>query len=261
MVEVLSFKQAGLVRDGNTILHDISWNVSSDQRWIILGANAAGKTSVLEIAAGWEKPSSGNVSVLGEDLASADPDWLRPRVGFASSTMAKKIPPTETVEDAVVTAAYAAAERRGEVFEDIDLRRARRVLAEWRLDELANRSTSTLSEGEAKRLQIARSIMTDPELLLLDEPTAGLDLGSREEILQMLSFFAGNPSAPAIVMVTHHVEEIPKDFTHLLLLEGGTVLAQGPIAQTLTSENLSAAFGVAVTVSSNNGRYSAVASL
>lgn len=261
MVEVLSFASAGLIRDGNSILYDLTWKVSSDQRWIILGANAAGKTSVLELAAGWEKPTSGSVSVLNEDLASADPDWLRPRVGFASSSMAKKIPPTETVEDAVVTAAYAAAERKGEVFEDIDLRRARRVLAEWKLDTLASRATSTLSEGEAKRLQIARSIMTDPELLLLDEPTAGLDLGSREEILQMLSYFAGNPTAPAIVMVTHHVEEIPKDFTHLLLLKGGTVLAQGPIEQTLTSSNLTEAFDVPVTVSNSGGRYSAVATL
>ncbi len=261
MAQVLSFNNVGLVRDGNAILSGITWTVQNDQRWIVLGANAAGKTSVLELAAGWEKPTSGSAAVLGDDLNSADPDWLRPRVGFASSSMAKKFSPTETVQDAVVSAAYAAAERRGETFDEIDVRRARRVLSEWRLDSLADRQIMTLSEGEAKRLQIARSIMTDPELLLLDEPTAGLDLGSREEILQMLGYFASNPSAPAIIMVTHHVEEIPLNFSHVLLLKNGSVHSAGPIAEVLTSSNLSEAFGVSVAVTNNGGRYTAIASL
>ncbi|MFT6534231.1 MAG: iron complex transport system ATP-binding protein [Alpinimonas sp.] len=173
--------------------------------------------------------------------------------------MAKRIPSTETVVDAVVTAAYAAAERRGEVYEDIDLRRARRVLAEWRLESVTHREVGTLSEGEQKRLQIARSIMTDPEVLLLDEPSAGLDLGMREELMSMLSAFASSPTAPAIIMVTHHVEEIPRGFTHVLLLADGKVSAQGPLSETLTSENLTKAFGVNVEVVNNNGRFSAVA--
>lgn len=261
MAQVLSFTNTRLVRDGNTIVSDLSWNVTSDQRWIVLGANGAGKTSILEMASGWEKPTSGRVVVLGDDVSTTDPEWLRPRVGFASSSMAKKFSPTETVEDAVVTAAYAAAERRGEVFEEIDLRRARRVLSEWKLADLSQRSVVSLSEGEAKRLQIARSIMTDPELLLLDEPTIGLDLGSREEILQMLGFFAKNPQAPAIVMVTHHVEEIPLGFTHVLILKDGSAFAAGEISKTLTSENLTAAFGVSVTVHNNAGRFQATASL
>jgi iron complex transport system ATP-binding protein len=175
--------------------------------------------------------------------------------------MSKRIPPTETVSDAVITAAYAAAERRGEHFEDLDIRRARRVLAEWRLEGLSDRTLVSLSEGEAKRMQIARSIMTDPELLLLDEPTAGLDLGSREEIMQMLGYFAGNPSAPAIIMVTHHVEEIPRGFTHVLLMKNGGTAYAGPLASTLTSENLTDVFGVSVTVYNNDGRYSAQATL
>ena len=261
MVQVLRFSNASLVRDGNTIVNNLNWEVTSDQRWIILGANGAGKTSVLDMASGWDVPTSGQVTVLDEDLASADSEWLRPRVGYASSSMAKRIPPTETVSDAVITAAYAAAERRGEQFEDLDIRRARRVLAEWRLESLSDRTLVSLSEGEAKRMQIARSIMTDPELLLLDEPTAGLDLGSREEIMQMLGYFAGNPSAPAIVMVTHHVEEIPRGFTHVLLMKNGGAAYAGPIASTLTSENLTDVFGVAVTVFANDGRYSAQATL
>jgi iron complex transport system ATP-binding protein len=260
-MKVLRFSQVSFMRDGNTILDEITWKVSSDQRWVILGANGAGKTSILELASGWELPSAGSVEILGEDLASSDPEEIRPRVGLASSGMAKRIPATETVSDAVVTAAYAAAERRGEQFDDIDIRRARRVLSEWRLDALENRTFGSLSEGEAKRLQIARSIMTDPELLLLDEPSAGLDLGSREEIMQMLGYFASNPSAPAIVMVTHHVEEIPRGFTHVLLLKSGKVFASGPISEVLTSENLSSAFGVTVSLREIDGRYSATASL
>ena len=260
-MKVLDFSAVSFVRDGNTIIRDFSWTVESDQRWVILGANGAGKTSILELAAGWELPTTGSVVILGEDLASSDVEELRPRVGLASSGMAKRIPGSETVSDAVVTAAYAAAERRGEQFDDIDVRRARRVLSEWRLDQLSDRASGSLSEGEAKRLQIARSIMTDPELLLLDEPSAGLDLGSREEIMQMLGYFASNSSAPAIVMVTHHVEEIPRGFTHALLLSGGTVLASGPIGDVITSAHLTTAFGVEVTVHTHDGRFSATASL
>lgn len=261
MVQVLKFSQASLVRDGNSVVSNVNWEVTSDQRWIILGANGAGKTSVLDMAAGWEVPTSGHVTVLDEDLATADPEWLRPRVGYASSSMTKRIPPTETVSDAVITAAYAAAERRGEQFEDLDIRRARRVLAEWRLEAFSDRTLISLSEGEAKRMQIARSIMTDPELLLLDEPTAGLDMGSREEILQMLGYFAGNPSAPAIVMVTHHVEEIPAGFTHVMMMKDGSVAHSGPIASTLTDANLTDVFGVKITVHNNDGRYFAQATL
>ncbi|MBK5237863.1 MAG: ATP-binding cassette domain-containing protein [Actinomycetales bacterium] len=256
---VLRLSNVSLERGGNAIVNNVSWEVTSDQRWVILGPNGAGKTSILELAAAWEIPTSGTAVVLGEDLATGDPEEIRPRVGLASSGMAKRIPSTETVVDAVVTAAYAAAERRGEVYDDIDLRRARRVLAEWRLEDFTNREIGTLSEGEQKRLQIARSIMTDPEVLLLDEPSAGLDLGMREELMSMLSAFASSPTAPAIIMVTHHVEEIPRGFTHVLLMANGRVSAQGPLNETLTSENLTRAFGVSVEVANNNGRFSATA--
>ena len=256
---VLRLSNVSLERGGNRIVDNVDWEVHSDQRWAILGPNGAGKTSILELAAAWEIPSSGTTIVLDEDLASCDPEEIRPRVGLASSGMAKRIPATETVIDAVVTAAYAAAERRGELYDDIDVRRARRVLSEWHLGQLTDREVGTLSEGEQKRLQIARSIMTDPELLLLDEPSAGLDLGMREELMLMLSAFASSPSAPAIVMVTHHVEEIPRGFTHVLLLAGGTVINAGPIDETLTSENLSRAFGLPIDVTNNNGRFTATA--
>ncbi len=261
MSTVFQLSNASLERDGLPVLVNVSWTVDSAQRWIVLGPNGAGKTSLLELIAAWETPSSGTAVVLGDDVGSADTDWLRPRVGLASSGMAKRIPATETVEQAVITAAIAAAESRGEAFEEIDVRRTRRVLAEWKLDSVAHRPFGSLSEGETKRAQIARSIMTDPELLLLDEPVAALDLGSREEVMQMLGAFASNPSAPAIVMVTHHVEEIPRGFTHVLLMRKGTVVAQGPMEEMLTSAHLSTTFGVTVDVSNENGRFWARARL
>lgn len=261
MSSVFRLSHASLVRDDLPVLTDVSWDVDSSQRWVILGPNGAGKTSLLELIAAWELPTSGSAIVLGDDLNTADTDWLRPRVGLASSGMAKRIPASETVEQAVITAAIAAAESRGETFEELDIRRTRRVLAEWKLDKVADRAFGSLSEGETKRAQIARSIMTDPELLLLDEPVAALDLGSREEVMQMLGAFASNPSAPAIVMVTHHVEEIPRGFTHVLLLKDGVVVSQGPIDEMLTSANLSLTFGITVDVANESGRYWARARL
>jgi len=255
MSSVLQLSHVSFERDELRVLSDVTWTVESSQRWVILGANGSGKTSLLELIAAWESPSSGTASVLGDDLGFADTDWLRPRVGLASAGMAKRIPSTETVEQSVMSAAIAAAESRGDMFEEIDFRRTRRVLAEWRLDDIANRPFGSLSEGEMKRAQIARSIMTDPELLLLDEPVASLDLGSREEVMRMLGAFASNPKSPAIVMVTHHVEEIPLGFTHALLLKNGSVVAQGPIELMLTSAQLSATFGVTVDVAHEGDRY------
>lgn len=251
----MHLSHVSMERDGLPVLRDVTWSVDSSQRWVVLGSNGSGKTSLLELIAAWEKPSSGTALVLGDDVGLADTDWLRPRVGLASAGMAKRIPRTETVEQSVMSAAIAAAVARGDMFDETDFRRTRRVLSEWRLEELADRPFGSLSEGEMKRAQIARSIMTDPELLLMDEPVASLDLGSREEVMKMLGAFASNPGSPAIVMVTHHVEEIPPGFTHVLLIKDGSVVAQGPIETTLTSENLSTTFGITVDVGHENGRY------
>jgi iron complex transport system ATP-binding protein len=261
MTSVLNLSNSTVERSGIKILSDVTWNVNSDQRWVIVGPNGAGKTTLLELASDWETPNSGSVIVLGDNTSSEDPEWVRPRVGIASSAMAKRIPASESVLDAVVSAAYASAARNGEAYDEIDIRRARRVLGEWGLAGREEQLIGTLSEGEGKRLQLARAIMTDPELLLLDEPTAGLDLGAREELLAMLGAFAGVPSSPAIVMVTHHLEEIPAGFTHALVLTAGSVFASGPIAEILTSEVISQAYGIPIEVSSSDGRYSARARL
>jgi len=202
-------------------------------------------------------PTSGTVTVLGETLGRTDVFELRPRIGFASSAMARRIPRDETVLNTVMTAAFSVMGRWNEDYEAIDERRARRVLADWHLEHLAERLFGTLSDGEQKRVQIARAVMTDPELLLLDEPTASLDLGAREELLQLLSGYAESPTTPAMVMVTHHVEEIPVGFTHVLLLREGGVVAAGPLAETLTAEALTEAFGMPIVLTQDGGRYAA----
>jgi iron complex transport system ATP-binding protein len=257
MASVLQLTDVSVVRDGNTILDRLTWTVDSSERWVILGPNGAGKTTLLQVAAALIHPSSGSAQILDDTLGRVDVFELRPRIGFASSAMAKRIPAGEKVLDVVMTAAWSVTGRWNESYEDIDVRRAERVLAEWKLDHLAERRFGSLSDGEQKRVQIARSIMTDPELLLLDEPAASLDLGAREELLQLLGGYAQADEAPGIVMVTHHVEEIPLGFTHVMLLVDGGVFAAGPIAETLTPENLSGAFGRELEVTGSNGRYTA----
>src|SRR6188768_2563209 len=257
MPQVLEFSDVVVRRNAREIVSHLDWSVDDDQRWVVLGPNGAGKTTLLQLADTLLHPSSGTVTILGEQLGRTDVFELRPRIGFASSAMARRIPPEESVLNVVLTAAYSVLGRWNESYEDIDERRALRVLSEWRLDHLADRTFGTLSDGEQKRVQIARAIMTDPELLLLDEPTASLDLGSREELLTLLSGYASSPTTPAMLMVTHHVEEIPIGFTHVLLLRDGGVVAAGPIAETLTAENLTATFGMPIALTVEDGRYAA----
>lgn len=257
MPSALDFTDVVVRRDGRNIVDHVTWQVADDQRWVVLGPNGAGKTTLLQLADTLMHPSSGTVTILGETLGRADVFEIRPRIGFASSAMARRIPRDESVLNVVLTAAYSVTGRWNEQYENIDERRALRVLGEWKLDHLADRTFGTLSDGEQKRVQIARAVMTDPELLLLDEPTASLDLGAREELLGLLSGYASSPTTPAMVMVTHHVEEIPVGFTHVLLIRDGGIVAAGPIADTLTADALTEAFGLPITLASADGRYSA----
>ncbi|WP_345750046.1 ABC transporter ATP-binding protein [Microbacterium rhizophilus] len=257
MPTVLSFEDVVVRREGRNIVDGLTWAVNDDERWVVLGPNGAGKTTILQLADTLIHPTSGTVEILDEKLGRTDVFELRPRIGFASAALARRIPADETVLNAVLTAAYSVLGRWNEQYENIDERRALRVLQEWRLDHLADRTFGTLSEGEQKRVQVARAIMTDPELLLLDEPTASLDLGSREVLVGLLSEYAKSPVTPALVMVTHHVEEIPVGFTHVLLLRDGKAVAAGPIAETLTDANLSEAFGLAITLTEDGGRFAA----
>jgi iron complex transport system ATP-binding protein len=255
MSSVLEFTDVSVVRDGTPILKSVTWTVDSAERWAILGPNGAGKTTLLRIAAASMHPTKGSALVLDEKIGKVDLAELRPRVGFASTAEARRIPGDETVLNVVLTAAYAVSGRWNEQYDDVDVKRAKRVLAEWKLDALQDRLFGSLSDGEQKRVQIARSIMTDPELLLLDEPAASLDLGAREELLKLLGGYASASSAPAIVMVTHHVEEIPAGFTHAMLLKRGAVTAAGPIDEVINPANLSLTFGLELSVAKNDGRY------
>jgi iron complex transport system ATP-binding protein len=257
MASVLELSDVSVVRDGNPILKSVNWTVEGDERWVVLGPNGAGKTTMLQIASALVHPTSGKAQILDDRLGSVDVFELRPRIGFASSALAKRIPQNETVLNVVLTAAYSVTGRWNESYEEIDTRRAQRVLGEWKLDALENRRFGDLSDGEQKRVQIARSVMTDPELLLLDEPAASLDVGARESLLQLLGGFALAPHAPAIVMVTHHVEEIPPGFGHALLLKDGSVQAAGPIADVITSENLSETFDMELVVEHKDERFTA----
>jgi iron complex transport system ATP-binding protein len=261
MPEVLRLTDVSVVRSGNVILDSLSWTVSSDERWVILGPNGAGKTTLLQIASANMHPSSGTAEVLDSTLGRTDVFELRPRIGFASTALARRIPPAETVLDSVLTAAYSVTGRWNEEYETLDVRRAQRVLHEWRLGHLEERKFGNLSDGEQKRVQIARAVMTDPELLLLDEPAGSLDLGAREELLHLLGGYASAPEAPAMIMVTHHVEEIPPGFTHVLLLREGKITAAGPIAEVLTAELLGETFGLELVVTADDGRYTARAAI
>src|SRR5690554_1069250 len=257
MTSVLKFSDVSVVRGGNTILDSVDWEVNAADRWVVLGPNGAGKTTLLQVAAAVMHPSSGSAMVLDEKIGSVDVFELRPRVGFASSALARKIPSAERVLDVAMTAAYSVTGRWNEEYDEVDRRRARRVLGEWQLDGLEERRFGSLSDGEQKRVQIARAAMTDPEFLLLDEPAASLDLGAREELLGLLTGYAQSKNAPAIVMVTHHVEEIPLGFTHAMLLQEGAVVAAGAIGDVVTSQNLTQAFGLTLEVENRDGRFSA----
>jgi len=255
MNEVLKFDQVSVVRGGKDILTDITWQVEANQRWVIVGPNGAGKTTLLRVAGTHLQPTSGNVQVLGKTLGEVNVFDLRTRIGFASTAIANRIPNSENVLDAVMTASYAITGRFKEIYDEVDIRRAKRVLGEWQLAEYADRPFGTLSDGERKRTQIARAVMPDPELLLLDEPVASLDIGSREATIKILGGYASHPDAPAIIMVTHHLEEIPTGFTHALVLKDGKISAAGPITQTLTTEKLSEAYGLDLEVVFFGGRF------
>ncbi len=260
MSAVLDFVQVSLVRQGKKLLDRINWKVEEGQKWIVLGPNGAGKTTLLALAAARLHPTSGTVDILDEVLGAVDVFELRPRIGVSSAALAQTIPAQEKVRNVVLTAAYTVAGRWKEQYEGLDDQRAVDLLAQWGVADLAERAFATLSEGERKRVLIARALMTDPELLLLDEPAAGLDIAGREDLVSRLTRLTEDPAAPVTVLVTHHLEEIPSGFTHILLLRAGQVVASGPLAQTLTQENLKATYGMDFDLTVNDrGRYSAFA--
>jgi iron complex transport system ATP-binding protein len=257
MSAVLDFVEVTIRRGQATLLDELSWRVDEGDRWVILGPNGAGKTTLLQVASAQIHPTSGVAGILDEVLGTVDVFELRPRIGLTSAALAERIPRSERVHDVVVSASYGVVGRWREAYDELDHERADQLLTEVGASHLVDRTFGTLSEGERKRVQIARALMADPELLLLDEPAAGLDLGGREDLVSTLSVLAADPASPATVLVSHHVEEIPPGFTHALLLRQGRVVAAGSVAEVVTEANLATTFGMPLMLSHEDGRWSA----
>lgn len=253
----LDLRGVGLVRDDRHLLADIDWTVRPGERWVVLGRNGSGKTSLVRIASLYLHPSTGEVRVLGELLGRTDVRTLRTRIGLASSSFAQQLRPALSALDVVMTAKHAALEPWWHRYDDADRAAAQGQLDRLGVGHLAGRTVGTLSSGEQQRVLLARTLMTEPGLVLLDEPTAGLDLGGREELVGALAALARDPTSAATVLVTHHVDEIPPGFTHCLLLKEGRILAKGPLATTLTAGHLSECFGVELTLEHRGDRYGA----
>ncbi len=257
MDAVLELAGVTVRRGKATLLEGVDWTVEEDERWVVLGPNGAGKTTLLQVAAAQIHPTSGVAGILGEVLGTVDVFELRPRIGLTSAAIAERIPPDERVSDVVVSASYSVLGRWRERYDELDHDRAATLLTEVGASHLSDRTFGTLSEGERKRVQIARALMTDPELLLLDEPAAGLDLGGREDLVATLSELALDPDSPATVLVSHHVEEIPPGFTHAMLLRDGSVVEAGPVEEVVTEATLSETFGMPLLLTREDDRFAA----
>jgi len=255
MSAILELSDISVRRGDRVILGPLNWQVLEGERWVILGPNGAGKTTLLQICSSLIHPTTGEINILGEKLGKVDVFELRTRIGLTSSALVEQLPPDELVMDVVLTAAYAMLGRWQEKYDLWDESRAMALLTALGVRDLGERLFGSLSEGEKKRVQIARALMADPELLLLDEPASSLDLGGREDLLRRIESLSKDPLAPATVIVTHHIEEIPVGTTHALLLREGAVVAQGEVASVITDQNLTQAYGLAITVQNEGGRF------
>jgi iron complex transport system ATP-binding protein len=255
--EVLAFARVGLRLDGATILDDIDWRVGAGERWVVLGANGAGKTTLLRIAACYQHPTTGTVEVLGHRLGRVDVRTLREHVAFSSSALAVALEPSMTATEVVMTGRYAALAPWWHEYTTADVAQARELLTRFGCASLAEHSFASLSAGERQRVLLARTLAQEPGVVLLDEPTAGLDVGGREQLVGDLEHWALDLARPPVVLVTHHLEEVPPAFTHALVLRGGHVLARGALVETMTDDVLSAAYGVELHVVHDRGRWSA----
>lgn len=254
---VLALHDVSLHRGSNQILSHVSWTVSEGQHWVLLGPNGAGKTTISRLAAARLFPSSGTVEVLDETMGRVDLSELHPRIGLTSSALAQNVLAGETVESVVLSASYGRLGVWREEYEGFDVERAHALLEALGAGSLIQRRWGSLSSGERKRVEIARALMPDPELLILDEPASGLDVAGRELLLAALSEIIAAPGSPTMVLVTHHLEEIPVGFTHALALRDGEVTGSGPLAEVLTDGVMSETFGLSLEVGEDRGRYHA----
>lgn len=257
MGDVLELSQVSVRRGGRNIIDRVDWSVDEGDRWVILGPNGAGKTSVIQVAGARLMPTTGDLTILGEKVSRKSSRDLHPLIGLTSSALDARIPGSERIHDVVRTGAYGVTAHWREAYDEEDDLRARQLLATLGVGHLADRTFASISAGEKKRVGIARALMPDPEILLLDEPASSLDLGGREELLDSLTTLAAEDYAPSMVLVTHHVEEIPAGFTHGMLMKDGGVLAAGPLDEVLNAENLTACFGLELELEKTGDRYTA----
>ena len=251
----LSFQSVDLDRLTAPILRGVDWTVGTNDRWVVLGPNGSGKTTLFELASGYLHPTRGAVEILGQRLGRVDVRRLRERIGLVSSAVAKKLMPGVTAEGVVVAGRHAALEPWWHSYSPADHDRASGLLADAGFAEIADRPFGVLSDGERQQVLLARAMINDPDLLLLDEPAAGLDMGGRERLVARLGAIAAAPLSPPIVMITHHVEEIPAGFTHVLLLRSGRVVSAGPIHEALSAASLSETFGLDLVLEGTSGRW------
>ena len=252
---VLELRDVSVRRGERTILGPLTFAIKPSERWVVLGPNGAGKSTLLQILATRIFPTVATVHLLDQEMGKVDLAELRTRIGICGALISEDIPSDEKVRDVVLTAAYAVLGRWNEAYDLWDESRAVALLTTFGVRDLADRTYGTLSEGERKRVQISRALMADPELLLLDEPAAGLDLGGREDLLRRFSIFASDPTAPASILVTHHIEEIPAGTTHALLIKDGVIAVSGPLADVISSEHISAIFELPITVVREGERF------
>ena len=252
---VLEMSGVGRTMDGRTILSDVEWSVEPGQHWVVLGANGSGKTTLARIASLRLHPSTGRVTVLGVELGRADIRPLLGRIGYAAAALADQLRPELPCSDVVMTAKHGALEPWWHTYDDADQVQALTSMEKVGVSALADQRFGSCSSGEKQRVLIARALMTDPSLLILDEPTAALDLGGREEFVATLDRLASLPDAAPMVLITHHVDEIPTTFSHALLMKNGSSVGQGPVEDIVTAERLSSAFGVELSVERRHGRY------
>ncbi len=251
----LRYADVDLDREATPVLKGVNWQVSNGERWAVIGPNGSGKTTLMQLASGYLHPTRGIVEVLGQRLGRTDVRALRKRVSTVSASVARAIVPWLTAKEVVVSAREGALEPWWHTYSAPEWARAEELLAAAGFGNIAGRPFGVLSEGERQQVLLARALMTEPELLMLDEPCAGLDMGGRERLLARLGPIAAGAGSAPIVMVTHHVEEIPEGFTHILLLQAGRVQSAGPIASSLTAKALSECFGLPLELRHDAGRW------
>lgn len=259
-------RAVSVVQDGEPIVDRVDWDVGPGERWVLLGPNGSGKTTLLQVAGARLLPTTGSAEVVGERVGRVDMRVLRGRVAMVSGALVRQLRPSLTALEVAVTGCDGILDPHWRRVPPEDWARARRALAQVASGAedrvpFGNRQFGILSEGERQLVLIARALVGASELVLLDEPAAGLDLGARERLLTRLAGLAADPAVPAMVLVTHHVEEIPPGFTHAGLLRGGRLVASGPLERVLTSESVSSCFATRVRVAHRDGRWSVTASV